>query len=100
MHTYDAMVLASVTGLLQANGKAYKLLNRANTTSFRDPQSGPFVLIGSLNNEWSIRLTRDFRFSFSQSPARARIVDKQNASNTAWASILIRRSSNSAATMR
>ena len=84
MHTYDAMVLASVTGLLQANGKAYKLLNRANTTSFRDLQSGPFVLIGSMNNEWSLRLTKDFRFSFDRTATGARVVDKQNPSNEAW----------------
>jgi len=84
MHTYDAMVLASVTGLLQANGKTYKLLNRANTTSFRELQSGPFVLIGSLNNEWSLRLTRNFRFSFARSATGARVVDKQNTSNQTW----------------
>lgn len=84
IHHYDAMVLASVTGLLQANGKAYKLLNRAGTTSFRDLQSGPFVLIGSLNNEWSLRLTKDFRFSFSRSAAGARVVDRQNPSNETW----------------
>jgi len=84
IHHYDAMVLASVTGLLQANGKAYKLLNRASTTSFRDLQSGPFVLIGSMNNEWSLRLIRDFRFSFSRSAAGARVTDKQNPSNEAW----------------
>jgi hypothetical protein len=84
IHTYDAMVLASVTGFLQANGKAYKLLNRASTTSFRELQSGPFVLIGSLNNEWSLRLMKDFRFSIAGSPTGARIIDKQNPSNEAW----------------
>lgn len=84
IHTYDAMVLASVTGLLQANGKAYKLLNRAGTTSFRELQSGPFVLIGSMNNEWSLRLIKDFRFSFARSAAGALVVDKQNPSNQNW----------------
>ena len=84
IHVYDAMVLARVTGLLQANGKAYRLLNRASATSFRELQSGPFVLVGSLNNEWSLRLTKDFRFSFSRTPAGARVVDKQNPSNEAW----------------
>jgi hypothetical protein len=84
IHTYDAMVLASVTGLLQANRKAYKLLNRAGTTSFRELQSGPFVLIGSMNNEWSLRLIKDFRFSFARSAAGALVVDKQNPSNQNW----------------
>jgi hypothetical protein len=84
IHVYDAMVLAQVTGLLQANGKAYKLLNRAGATTFRELQSGPFVLVGSLNNEWSLRLTKDFRFSFFRTPAGARVMDKQNPSNEAW----------------
>jgi hypothetical protein len=84
IHAFDAMVLAEVTGLLQAHGKAYKLLNRASATSFRELQSGPFVLIGSLNNEWSLRLTKDFRFSFSRTSAGARVLDKQNPANEAW----------------
>jgi len=84
IHVYDAMVLASVTGLLESSGKAYKLLNRAGTTSFRDLQSGPFVLIGSMNNEWSLRLIKDFRFSFERTPSGARVVDKQNPSNQTW----------------
>ena len=88
------MVLASVTGLLQANGKAYKLLNRAGTTSFRDLQSGPFVLIGSMNNEWSLRLTKDFRFSFARSAAGARVIDKRTPQMRLGGSIPIPRSSN------
>ncbi|QOY88794.1 hypothetical protein [Paludibaculum fermentans] len=84
IHVYDAMVLAEVTGLLRANGKAYRLLNRAGATSFRDLQSGPFVLIGSLNNEWSLRLTKDFRFSIVSNGSGARVVDKQDPSNEAW----------------
>lgn len=84
IHIHDAMVLAQLTGLLQANGKPFKLLNRANTTSFRELQSGPFVLIGSLNNEWSLRLTKDFRFSIVSGAGGARIEDKQDPSNQSW----------------
>jgi len=84
MHTLDAMALASLTGLLQANGKQYGIVNRAGSTSFRDLQSGPFVLIGAMNNEWTLRLTGGLRFSFERQPNGARVADKQNPSNTAW----------------
>lgn len=84
IHINDAMVLAEVTGRLQAQGKAYRLLNRSNATSFRELQSGPFVLIGSLNNEWTLRLTREFRFSFERTADGARVVDRQNPANRSW----------------
>lgn len=84
MHTSDAIAMADIAGLLQAKGKSYRVVNRASSTSFRDLQSGPFVLIGGMNNEWTLRLTRDFRFSFERQANGARVVDKQAPSNTAW----------------
>jgi len=84
MHTLDAMALANLAGLLQANGKPFRIVNRASSTSFRDLQSGPFVLIGAMNNEWTLRLTGGLRFSFEKQPNGARVADKQNPSNTAW----------------
>lgn len=84
MHTNDAIVLASVTGLLQANGRAYRILNRASQTSFKDLQSGPFVLIGGLNNEWALRLTRNFRFSLATTLEGAVVLDREHPSNRAW----------------
>ena len=84
MHTSDALALAGLAGLLQANGKPFRIVNRARSTSFRDLQSGPFVLIGAMNNEWTLRLTSGLRFSFERQPNGARVADKQNPSNTAW----------------
>ncbi len=85
MHTSDALALVELAGLLQSKGRPYRVLNRAGATSFRDLQTGPFVLIGAMNNEWTLRLTRDLRFSFERQTNGARILDKQNPSNTAWA---------------
>lgn len=85
MHTSDALALAGLAGLLQANGKPYRILNRSGTTSFQDLQSGPFVLIGGMNNEWTLRLTKALRFSFERMPNGARVMDTQNPSNTSWA---------------
>ena len=84
MHTLDAIALADIAGLLQANRKPYRVVNRASSTSFRDLQSGPFVLIGGMNNEWTLRLTSGLRFSFERQPNGARVLDKQNPSNTSW----------------
>jgi hypothetical protein len=84
MHTSDALALAGLAGVLQSNGKPYRILNRAAATSFRDLQLGPFVLIGGMNNEWTIRLTSGLRFSFEGQAHGARVSDKQNPANTAW----------------
>jgi hypothetical protein len=86
MHVSDATALAGLVGLLQSHGKPYRVLNRADATSFRDLQLGPFVLIGAMNNEWTLRLTDGLRFGFErQGSEGARVVDRQNPSNTAWA---------------
>ena len=84
MHTLDAIALADIAGLLQANRKPYRIVNRASSTSFRELQSGPFILIGGMNNEWTLRLTSGLRFSFEKQPNGARVVDKQNPANTSW----------------
>jgi hypothetical protein len=84
MNVSDALALAGLTGILQSSGKPYRIVNRAGTTSFKDLQSGPFVLIGAMNNEWTLRLTSGERFSFERIPNGARIVDRQNPSNNAW----------------
>ncbi len=84
MHTLDATAVADLAGLLQANRKPYRIVNRASSTSFRDLQSGPFVLVGGMNNEWTLRLTRGLRFSFERQPNGARVADRQNPANTTW----------------
>lgn len=84
MHTLDAIAVADFAGFLQAAGKPYRIVNRASSTSYRDLQSGPFVLVGGMNNEWTLRLTSGLRFSFLRQPNGARIADKQNPANTAW----------------
>jgi hypothetical protein len=84
MHTSDAVALADLAGLLQANRKPFRIVNRASSTSFRELQSGPFILVGGMNNEWTLRLTSELRFSFERQPNGARVADKQNPANTAW----------------
>ena len=84
MHVSDALALASLTGVLQGHHKAYRFLNRASATSFRDLQSGPFILIGGLNNGWTRRLTGTLRFRLESGPDGARVVDAQKPSGSEW----------------
>jgi len=84
MHTLDAIAVADLAGLLQASKKPYRIANRARSTSFRDLQSGPFILVGGMNNEWTLRLTSGLRFSFERQTNGARVQDKQNPTNTGW----------------
>jgi hypothetical protein len=85
MHTLDAVAVADLAGLLQASKKPYHIVNRASSTSFRDLQSGPFILVGGMNNQWTLRLTSGLRFSFVRQTNGARVEDKQNPANTSWA---------------
>jgi hypothetical protein len=84
MHMSDALALSAVAAMLQTNGKPYRVVNRSSTTSFRDLQSGPFVLIGGMNNEWTLRLTKGLRFGFETLPHAGRVVDRQNPSKNDW----------------
>jgi hypothetical protein len=84
MHTSDALALVDLAGMLQSNRRPYRILNRASSTSFRELQSGPYILIGGMNNEWTLRLTSTFRFGFEKLENGARVVDRQTPSNTAW----------------
>jgi hypothetical protein len=86
MNVSDALAMVAVSGTLRANAKPYRILNRANATTFKDLQQGPFILIGALNNEWTLRLMTGLRFTFGRSGnGAAHIVDKNNPGNTSWA---------------
>jgi hypothetical protein len=60
----DMVTIAKVVGVLQASGKKV-LIRRENTSSFSDLREGPVVLIGAFNNEWSLRLTRQLRYTLA-----------------------------------
>ena len=84
MNVSDAMALVSLTGALESKKKTYRILNRAGNTSFKELQQGPFILIGGMNNEWTLRLTSGLRYSFVRTTPGARIADKHNPANTSW----------------
>ncbi len=74
----DTTVLARVAGLLETRNKSYSVHGETETT-FSDLASGPSVLIGSFNNDWTIRLSDQLRFHFEmdRDAGEQWIVDRQ-----------------------
>jgi hypothetical protein len=58
----DALTLSRLAGLLQAKTKPARI-QRSISTSLEDLRSGPAVLIGGFNNEWTLRLVNSLRFT-------------------------------------
>ena len=75
----DVKTLGRLTGLLQANGKSHRIFGESSTT-FADLRSGPVVLIGAFNNDWTMRLMGPMRFSFERDNDVFWIKDLQNPS--------------------
>lgn len=65
----DTITIARVFGVLAAHGKRV-VIRRGSTSSFSDLREGAVVLIGAFNNEWSLRLTRELRYSLALDPER------------------------------
>jgi hypothetical protein len=75
----DVRTLGRLTGLLQSNGKSHRIFGESSTT-FADLRSGPVVLIGAFNNDWTMRLMGPMRFSFERDNDIFWIKDSQNPS--------------------
>ena len=84
VHIADATVLANLAGLLETKDKPYRILSRGGTT-FGDFRSGPAILIGALNNEWTLRLEGTLRFNFEKvAPHVVMVSDRQDPSRRDW----------------
>lgn len=81
----DSITLARVAALLQARGKPYRIKSQSST-AFEDLATGDAVLIGGFNNDWTIRLTRQTRYSFEGDVEADLhwIKDRQNPSRRDW----------------
>jgi hypothetical protein len=81
----DLSPIVKIAGILQANGKKYRLLaeNDANLTDLR---SGPTIFVGAFDNAWTLRLTRQLRYHFSNTPEMTQfgIVDSSAPSQNRW----------------
>ncbi len=81
----DAVTIARVVGALESKGKKV-VIRRENSRSFSDLREGPVVLIGAFNNDWSVRLTRQLRFSLALDAEKHLIYikDARNPSSRSW----------------
>src|ERR1700677_1088557 len=81
----DTVTIAKVVGALEARNKQV-IIRRGRESSFSDLRSGAVVLIGAFNNEWSLRLTRQLRFSLAMDPDQhlVYIRDAKNPASRSW----------------
>jgi hypothetical protein len=81
----DTTAIARVAGVLASAGKDY-VIRREDVSSFADLRQGPVVLVGAFNNVWSLRLSRDLRFSLAMDPVQRvlYIRDRQHPNSRAW----------------
>lgn len=81
----DAVTIARVVGDLESHGKKV-LIRRESFSSFSDLREGPVVLIGAFNNEWSLRLTHQLRYTLALDAEKHLIYikDVRNPSSRTW----------------
>lgn len=81
----DAVAMSRVSATLSAFGKDV-LIRRESAISFDDLREQPAVLIGAFNNDWSLQLTRDLRFSLAMDPQQRVIYirDREHPDSRAW----------------
>ena len=81
----DAVTIARVVGTLESKGKSV-IIRREGASSFSDLREGAVVLVGAFNNEWSLRLTRQLRYSLALDSNNHLIYikDAKNPSSRSW----------------
>jgi len=60
----DAVTMARIVGELRQHGKRVSIRKQVDST-FSELREGPVVLVGAFNNEWSLRLTRQMRYTLA-----------------------------------
>ncbi len=63
----DSITLANIAGMLRSELKQFWVRSERNA-NYEALQRGPVVLIGALNNDWTMHLMRNMRFQFNQDP--------------------------------
>ena len=81
----DTVTIARVVGALEARNKQV-LIRKGSSSTFSDLRGGAAVLIGAFNNEWSLRLTRQLRYSLAMDADKHLIYirDAKNPSSRNW----------------
>ena len=88
----DAAILSSMASELGKKGIPFRVVG-AELTSLEDLRRQPVILIGAIDNRWTLRLTQNLRYrievanppgSGSAKEPIASIVDSQNPGKNAW----------------
>jgi hypothetical protein len=79
-----AVALAHLAIILNEHGKSYQV-KEAPETTLTDMRSRPVILVGAMNNDWTMRLVAKLRFHFIFQPdGTERIEDSANPGQMAW----------------
>jgi hypothetical protein len=78
----SAIAISRITTILEKHNKNH-IIKEAPLTSLTDIRERPIILVGGLNNAWTLRLTDELRYQFVPGP-QSRIKDTKNPQNTAW----------------
>jgi len=78
----SALALSRLTGLIQGRGRSYEI-KEGSATSLVDLRSRSVVLVGALNNLWTLRLLDPLRFRFVTRPL-AHIEDDKSTQHPDW----------------
>jgi hypothetical protein len=80
----DALTMARITGVARQCGRRLEV-RRATAYTLTDLREGSLVLVGSFDNHWTMRLTKDLRFYYQQrGDHKGLICDRQNPSGQSW----------------
>ena len=81
----DTVTIAEVVGILQSHDKKV-MIRRETASSFSDLREGPVVLVGAFNNEWTLRLTRQLRYTLALDAENHLIYirDAKNPASRQW----------------
>lgn len=84
INVHDAITLARFADLMGSRGKQITLVSQSAAT-YDDLQTGPAILVGLLNNDWTQSLLPKLRFAVEQ-PAVGTVLirDRKNPANTNW----------------
>jgi hypothetical protein len=79
-----AIALVHLAGVLEMHKKSYEV-KEAPETSLTDIRSRPIVLVGALNNPWTLRLVAPLRFHFiNKENGFQSVDDSARPGSTAW----------------
>lgn len=81
----DTDIAARIASQLERHGSYFQFVS-SSEVALDQLQTGPSVLIGALDNAWTMRLTRNLPFVFEEAPDHrtGRIVDTSSGGTKSW----------------